>query len=113
MRTLASQQLLGLYGPAGKLGRPLLSAAGTRACETAVRCPLAAAPAHSKSIGQLTAFSSSRQTAAAALILFPLNRLAVQRHKLTAAALCSLWIDELLRDLLRVDRLNVKRKAED
>ena len=41
MRALASQQLLGLYGPAGKLGRPLLSAAGTRACETAVRSPLA------------------------------------------------------------------------
>ena len=50
MRALASQQLLGLYGPAGKLGRPLLSAAGTRACETAVRCPLGAARALGNSL---------------------------------------------------------------
>ena len=62
MRALASQQLLGLYGPAGKLGRPLLSAAGTRACETAVRCPLAAARALGNSLPSAAANSSSINT---------------------------------------------------
>jgi hypothetical protein len=64
MRALASQQLLGLYGPAGKLGRPLLSAAGTRACETAVRCPLAAAAARAlgNSLPSAAANSSSINT---------------------------------------------------
>ena len=104
MRALASQQLLGLYGPAGKLGRPLLSAAGTRACETAVRCPLPAARALGNSLPSAANSSSS------------INTISSQQTGTAAYTNSSGTVQpldrRLLRDLLRVDRLNVKRKAD-
>ena len=106
MRALASQQLLGLYGPAGKLGRPLLSAAGTRACETAVRCPLPAARALGNSLPSAANSSSSSS----------INTISSQQTGTAAYTNSSGTVQpldrRLLRDLLRVDRLNVKRKAD-
>ena len=105
MRALASQQLLGRYGLAGKLGRPLLSAAGTRACETAVRCPLGAAAARALGNSLPSAANSSS-----------INTISSQQTGTAAYTNSSGTVQpldrRLLRDLLRVDRLNVKRKAD-